>query len=522
MSGIGKGIIVASIATILKNCDLKVNTIKLDPYLNIDAGTINPFEHGETFITSDGLEADLDLGHYERFTNQITNKDNIITSGKIYQNILSKERKGEYLGKTVQMIPHVTNEIINFIMKSVNNYDITICEIGGTVGDIESMVYMESIRQLKGKLGITNVINVFLTYIPFLEISQEFKTKPSQDSIKTLLQTGIIPDIIICRYEKTDININFKNKISLFSNLPENRIILAPNVNNIYQIPYIYAKQNIHYELMNLLNINYHFLNISPIEEIYNIINSLNDVIIINIITKYDYKDAYISLFESLKHASYSFGKNINFNWIDVRNLDDTILLDKLKNNKYAMLVPGGFGESGVENKIKAIKYAREYNIPFLGICYGMQLMCIEYARNVLGIKNANTQEIDPTNNSTHIVHIINPNEKTLGGTMRLGNYEGNILNNSLAYKIYDNKKFIERHRHRYEINTNYLDQFENNGLIFSGRSANDKYMEIAEIPKLKFFIATQYHPEFNSSIFKPNPIIKAFVNEAWKYQNKK
>lgn len=521
MSGIGKGIIVASLASILKACGLKINTIKMDPYLNVDAGTINPFEHGETFVTSDGLEADLDLGHYERFTEKKTTKDSIMTSGKIYQKIINDERKGKYIGHTVQMIPHVTNEIINFIKKNMNEYDITICEIGGTVGDIESMVHMEAIRQLKGHLESQNIITIFLTYIPFLQITSEFKTKPAQDSVKTLLHTGLQPDVIICRFENMTTDPTFTKKISMYSNVQPNRIFLAPNVDNIYKIPYIYANQHMHTEVLKLLNINDYTENLNHIEKIYKILNNLDDTITINMIIKYGYSDAYISLAEALKHAAYNLRKNIKFNWIDVRSMTKHELLKVLEKNNNAMLVPGGFGESGVENKITAINYARINNIPFLGICYGMQLMAIEYARNVLGIKNANTEEIDPSNNSEHIVHIINKDEENIGGTMRLGDYKGIVRPGTLAHKMYGNY-FIERHRHRYEINTQYREKFEKNGFIFSGTSEDNVYMEIAEITDMNFFVGVQYHPEFNTSIFKPNEVILYFVKKAREYQKGK
>ena len=518
MSGIGKGIIVASLASILKACGLKVNTIKMDPYLNVDAGTMNPFEHGETFVTSDGLEADLDLGHYERFTNKKTTKNSIITSGKIYQTIIAKERKGKYLGSTVQMIPHVTNEIIEFIKREVDQYDITICEIGGTVGDIESMVHMEAIRQLKGSQCSNDVLTLFLTYIPFLQVTEEFKTKPAQDSVKALLHTGLQPDLILCRFENMSVPPTFIKKIALYSNVQENRVFLAPNVDSIYKIPYIYAKQNMHKEVLSLLNITGYNENLDHITKIYKTLKNLDETIIINMVIKYGYADAYISLAESLKHAAYSLGKNIKFNWIDVRNMNSNEVIKILTDNKYAILVPGGFGESGIENKITAITHARTKNIPYLGICYGMQLMAIEFARNVLGIKNANTEEIDPTEKSSHIVHIINKNEQNIGGTMRLGDYEGVIKKNTIAHKIYGNT-FIERHRHRYEINTSYKKQFEDNGFIFSGTSDNDIYMEIAEITNLDFFVGVQYHPEFNTSIFEPNKVILAFIQKAYEYQ---
>ena len=513
MSGIGKGIVIASLGALLKENNLKITIKKMDPYLNIDSGTMNPFEHGETFVTKDGLEADLDLGHYERFAEIETNNNSIITSGKIYQRIFDKERKGSFLGKTVQMIPHVVNEIIDFIEKDASKYDVILVEIGGTVGDIEGLIHIEAIRQMVGKHGRKNVINIFLTYIPFLKASEEFKTKPAQDSIKKLMQLGIQPEIIVCRYETDDFDTNFKSKISLFSNLKEKYIILAPNINNIYKIPFLYFKQNFHKRVLKLLKIKNN-LNKTKWSKISDTLSNVTGYIHINIVVKYAYSDAYISLVEALKHAAYTMEKDIKLNWIDARSLTKDELIKKLQNEKGGILVPGGFGESGVENKIEAIRYARENNIPFLGICYGMQLMTIEYARNVLKIKNATTAEIDPNNKYPHIVHIINDKETKLGGTMRLGDYEGVIKKNSLAHKIYNSNTFVERHRHRYEINTEYRPELEKKGLIFTGTSGNEKYMEIAEVPENNFFIGVQYHPELSSTVFHPNPVILAFVKE--------
>jgi CTP synthase len=517
MSGIGKGIIIASLASLLRECGLKLTIKKMDPYLNIDSGTMNPFEHGETFVTRDGLEGDLDLGHYERFTDIKTNKNSIITSGKIYMAIFEKERRGEYLGHTVQMIPHVSNEMKAFIQKDNNLYDIILVEVGGTVGDMEGMIHTEAIRQMIGEYGRENILNIHLTYIPFLKVSDEFKTKPAQDSIKKLMQTGIQADIIVCRYEQDD-NPTFGKKISLFSNVNEKNIIMAPNIDNIYKLPYIYFKQGFHKRVLKCLNIKKDLIK-TKWKDIFNKLNNLKSSLTINLVIKYGYGDAYISLVEALKHAAYSINKNIKFNWIDARHINEKDLLLKLKNSEGGILVPGGFGETGIENKIIAIKYARENNIPFLGICYGMQLMAIEYARNILKIKNATTQEVDMENKFPHIVHIINENEANLGGTMRLGDYEGETTKGSIAKKTYGNK-FIERHRHRFEINTNYRPELEKNGLIFTGTSGNDTYMEIAEIPKNDFMVGVQFHPELNSTIFNPNPIIVEFIKAVNKYEN--
>ncbi len=520
ISGIGKGIFASSIASIFKDCGLRVNIKKLDPYLNVDAGTINPFEHGETFITSDGLETDLDLGHYERFTHIKTTRNSIITSGKIYQTIISKERKGEYLGSTVQMIPHVSDEIIAFIKKQSETVDITLCEIGGTVGDIESIVYTEAIRQIKGSSPPNEVIVILLTYIPYLQITNEYKTKPVQEAVKTLLRAGIQPDMIVCRYEDKEItDPKIVQKISLFSNVPAQNIFLAPNIDNIYKLPYIYAKQGIHKQILASLRLSPPTDTLYNITKVYNTLSSLHGTIHIHAIIKYAYADAYISMEEALKHAAYSVGKNIQIHWTDVRNCSETDLLCKLQQTRAAILIMGGFGVAGVENKIRAIQYARENDIPCLGVCYGMQLMAIEYARNVLGIADATSEELDEARiSSNHVVHIIDREETEMGATMRVGDYRGVIFPGSYAETIYNKQAFEERHRHRYEINTLYRENFEANGFLFSGVSADQKYMEISEVDALRFFIGVQFHPEFNTSIFQPNPVILEFVKHADQY----
>lgn len=523
MSGIGKGIIVSSVAVLLQHCGLRVNTIKLDPYLNVDAGTMNPFEHGETFVTHDGLEADLDLGHYERFTGQPTGRDNIITAGKIYQSILDQERGGSFLGQTVQMIPHVSRELESFILKNYKQYDITICEIGGTVGDIESMLFLEVIRQVKCKLGHENVMNIFLTYVPYLEITHEFKTKPSQHSIKTLLQTGITPDIVLCRYEKTSCpEPGFRSKIALFSNLPMSRIFLAPNVENIYELPFLHANQGLCRELLQILGLaEKHTLNAKPIIYLHNLFQNLHTNVNVYVVMKYGYKDAFLSLSEALRHAAFHSQFRLTCEWVDARTQSKEDIRKLLKEKPHAVLVPGGFGEDGVESMLEAIRVAREDKLPFLGICYGMQLMCVEYARNVLGLKEANTEEI--TNDNRSMVHMIDPDQRDMGGTMRLGSYECVLEEGSLVYKCYGKKKTIhERHRHRYEINHGFVNALEQGGLRFSGKSPDQRYMEVAEAPTSPFHVGVQFHPEFQSSIFHPHPLFHTFLHHAVAKYDKK
>lgn len=524
MSGIGKGIVVASLASILKDCGLRVNTLKLDPYLNVDAGTMNPFEHGETYITCDGLETDLDLGHYERFTGNKLTKHNITTSGKIYQTIIEKERRGDFLGSTVQMIPHVCNEIIAFIMRDVAKHDITLCEIGGTVGDIESMVHMEAIRQIRGNASPCDVGILFLTYIPFLNVSNEYKTKPAQDSLKSLLHSGLMPDMIMCRFEPAAVSgddVAFVKKIALYSNVRPSHIFLAPNVDNIYKLPFIYSQQGIHTCLLQLLDVSVDGVSFLPnVSNIYRILGRLEETIHINAVVKYGYADAYISLGESLKHAAYSLGKNVKVNWIDVRSITVSQTIDRLASSDYATLILGGFGAAGVENKIVAIRHCRLRNIPCLGICYGMQLMAVEYARNVLGLVDATTEEIDDGRvSSHHIVHIIDKSANKLGGTMRLGDYEGVVREGTLAHRIYGGRVFEERHRHRYEINAQYAPLLEKRGFVFSGYSPDGKYKEISEAVECDFHVGVQFHPEFNTCVYSPNKMILAFVEKAYSYQ---
>ena len=519
MSGIGKGIVVASVAVLLQQCGLRVNTIKLDPYLNVDAGTMNPFEHGETFVTEDGLEADLDLGHYERFTGQATNKDNLLTAGRVYQSILDQERAGSFLGQTVQMIPHVSNELVSFILKNYKDYDATLCEIGGTVGDIESMIFMEVVRQVRCRLGADNVANLFLTYVPYLEVSQEFKTKPSQHAIKTLLQTGIAPDLIVCRYEKTTTDPHFREKIALFSNLPLRRIFMAPNVGNIYELPFDYAEKGLCQELLSLLRLDGQYsLQAQPLLSLHRLFRDIQGELHVNIVVKYGYKDAFLSLTEALKHAAYHLRRRLCCHWIDVRSTTVEEMLRTLRENRAAIIVPGGFGEQGVENKIEAIRFARENNVPFLGICYGMQLMCIEYARNVLGETGAHTEEV--SSDRDDVVHIIDPENKEMGGTMRLGSYACQITPGTVAHEAYQMTEVWERHRHRYEINQRYVARLQEHGLVFSGASPDNNYKEIAEVPTSTFHIGVQFHPEFQSSIFHPHPLFMAFLRHAMDLQN--
>jgi CTP synthase len=433
-------------------------------------------------------------------------KYQVLYNGKVYQTIMNKEEKSEYLNKTIQIIPHVTNEIIKLILKNSEHYDITICEISDINSNIESMIYMEVIRQLKVKFS-NQICIILLTYILFLEKSKKIKTKLSKYSINSLLDFGIKADFIFCKYDKIISKIDFIDKIALYLNISKNRIFLAPNIDNIYKLPYIFLRQDVHKKILKLLNITKYQENFSSITKMYNIINNLQNIIIIKELT-------YIALSNALKHAAYNLGYNIKFNCINIKNINKESLINLLVKNKYAILVPGGHGPIGIENKITTLNYARINNIPCLGICYGMQLMAIEFARNILNIKNASTEEIDNTNNLIHIVHKSNIN-----GTLRLGNYETIIKPNSIAYNIHNSTTCMEKYMHAYKINTKYIDLFEKNNFIFSGTSEDNKYMAISEIPTLNFYIGVQYHPEFNSSIFNPNKILYNFINKAIKYQ---
>lgn len=523
VSSLGKGLSSASLAALLQLRGFKVRIRKLDPYLNVDPGTMNPFQHGEVFVTDDGAETDLDIGHYERFTGISATKSDNITTGGIYSDIIKKERKGDYLGGTVQVVPHVTDHIKKFISHDIKNEDFVICEIGGTVGDIESLPFLEAIRQFSNDVGKTNSLFIHLTLVPYIKTSGELKTKPTQHSVKELRSLGIQPDIIICRSEKK-IPKPERNKISLFCNVSLDNVIETIDVRTIYEAPISFHKEKLDARVLSHFNIkNKKIPNLIKWKNITSKILGTKKEVNIGIIGKYvNLKDAYKSLDEALVHGGISNNLKVNLTRIESDNLNIRNIKSLLKDIS-GVLIPGGFGKRGSEGKIAAIKYARLNNIPFFGICFGMQMAIIEAARNLLNIKNASTSEFG--NNCTPVVglleewqkgkKIIKGSEKNLGGTMRLGLYEAVLKNNSLIYKIYSTKKIKERHRHRYEVNIKYKDEFEKKGLIFSALSPDGMLPEIIELQNHPWFVGVQFHPEFRSRPFTPHPLFSSFVRAA-------
>ena len=522
VSSLGKGISTSSIAALLQAHGYKLRIKKLDPYLNIDPGTMSPFQHGEVFVTDDGTETDLDLGHYERFTGISASKSDSITSGKIYSKLLFKERRGDYLGGTVQVIPHVTNLIKEFILDESNLVDFVLCEIGGTVGDIEALPYFEAIRQLGYELGKENVIYIHLTLVPYLKHASELKTKPTQHSVKELRSIGIQPDIILCRSEKK-IPDNERQKIGLFCNLKEENIIQSQDLDCIYKIPLAYHYEGIDRQILKIINLPYKDdVDLSKWQDIDRNNKLIKGKVRIALVGKYhSYKDSYKSLIEAFKHAEIYHKYKIELVWVGTNNLTDDNIADKLANID-GIVIPGGFGKRGVEEKIKAIKYARVNKIPFFGICLGMQLAVIEFARNVLNIADAHSSEFnlkctpifDLMSNQKDDNNLENKSTKaSIGGTLRLGRYTCVLKNNSKIHKIYNSKKIEERHRHRYEFNVKFMERFTSSGLVFSGMASNDKYVETVEIKDHPWFIGVQYHPEYKSKPFSPHPLFISFIH---------
>jgi CTP synthase len=529
VSSLGKGLSSASLAYLLKSQGYKVRLRKMDPYLNVDPGTMSPFQHGEVFVTDDGAETDLDLGHYERFTNISSKKSDNITTGRIYSDIIKKERIGGYLGKTVQVIPHITDRIKEFIKKDISNEDFVICEIGGTVGDIESLPFIEAIRQFSNEHGKSKTLFIHLTFVPFLKSSDEIKTKPTQHSVKELRSIGIQPDIIICRSQQS-IPLDQRKKISLFCNVPIENVIETVDVRTIYEAPISFFNQKLDKQVLNYFRLkSKKRANLLPWKKITKITLNTKKIINIGIIGKYvNLKDAYKSLDEALTHGGISNKVKVNLVRIESDKLKPNQITKKL-NKVSGLLIPGGFGKRGTEGKISAIKYARERKIPFLGICFGMQMAIIEFARNKLKIKKAGSTELDK--NCYPVVGLINEwnkdgkiikgTDKDLGGTMRLGLYEAKLRNNSAIKKIYKSSSIKERHRHRYEVNNNLKNQFERKGLIFSGMSPDNNLPEIIEFKNHPWFIGVQFHPEFKSRPLSPHPLFSSFIKAAKSFNGK-
>ena len=520
-SSLGKGIISASLAKLLQARGLSVTIQKLDPYINVDPGTLNPYEHGECYVTDDGAETDLDLGHYERFLNVNTSQDNNVTTGKIYQSVINRERKGDYLGKTVQVIPHITNEIKDHIIQlgKDDSYDVVITEIGGTVGDIESLPFIESIRQLKWDLP-GKVLFVHLTLIPYLSTSGELKTKPTQHSVKTLLEYGIQPDILVCRTEY-HLDSDLRKKIALFCNVEQKCVIESIDAKTIYEVPLLMKEEKLDEVVCEKLSLHGkdHY-ELKKWEKFLNHLSEPERTTEIALIGKYvELKDSYISIAESLIHAGAENKTRVNIHWIHSSEMEGENIKNQLSKMDGIIVAPG-FGSRAVEGKINAVKFARENQVPFLGICLGMQCAVIEFARNVIGFKEAHSTEI----NSETPYPVISMMEeqkqlKNLGGTMRLGAYDCHVEKDSLLHKIYENDVISERHRHRYEFNNKYVKDFEENGIVFSGKNKANNLMETIEIPDHPWFIGVQYHPEYKSRVVNPHPLFISFIKAALTHQ---
>ena len=528
-SSLGKGLASASLASLLQLRKFKVRIRKLDPYLNVDPGTMSPYQHGEVFVTDDGAETDLDLGHYERFTNLSASQSDSISSGKIYSNVLRKERRGEYLGSTIQVIPHVTDEIKSFIHSDLTNEDIVIYEIGGTVGDIESLPFLEAIRQIRNDRKISSSL-IHMTYVPYISSADELKTKPTQHSVKELLNAGIQPDIIMCRCEKS-IDQEALKKISLFCNVKIENVIPAMNANSIYEVPSLYCKAGLDTALLNELGYDHkkYPLKLSAWDEVVKKFKNTTNDVTIGVVGKYtDLKDSYKSLNEALIHGGLSNESSVSINWINSERLKNKEIRNELTKVD-GILVPGGFGERGIDGKLSSITFARENDIPYFGICLGMQLAVIEIAKNVLKINDANSTEFGKTNNPvvglmTEWVRdktkFTRSEESDKGGTMRLGSYPCNLKKGSLVYSIYDTIQISERHRHRYEVNTKYMDLFNKNNFCYSGMSPDNLLPEILESTEHPWFIGVQFHPELKSRPQSPHPLFVSFIEAAVK--NKK
>ncbi len=526
LSSLGKGLAAASLGALLKARGLSVTIQKLDPYINVDPGTMNPFQHGEVYVTDDGAETDLDLGHYERYLGVAMSKNNSTSAGRIYYNVINKERQGDYLGGTVQVIPHITDEI-KLAMRSVsqgdNVPDVAIIEIGGTVGDIESLPFLEAMRQLRSELGRDNCLNIHLTLVPYLRTAGEYKTKPTQHSVKELLSIGVQPDIILCRCEET-IPKEMKRKISLFCNVDEGAVFTSVDVKNVYEVPLKFYDEGFDQKVIIMLRLNAGNPKLDPWRKLIKDFDSPKTSVTIAIIGKYvDLKEAYKSLHEALIHAGVANFATVNFKYVNSEEITKENVAKTISGCD-GILVPGGFGYRGVEGKIEAIRYARENKIPFFGICLGMQCAVIEYARNMAGIDNAHSEEFEPEN-PNNVIYLmkewfdfrtkqieVRDVDSGKGGTMRLGAYPCKVYEDTKAHEAYSEAEILERHRHRYEFNNKYKEVLENSGLIFSGTSPDGELVEIVEVADHPWFVACQFHPEFKSNPMQAHPLFREFI----------
>ena len=520
VSSLGKGIAAASIGCLLENRGLKVTLQKFDPYLNVDPGTMSPYQHGEVFVTDDGAETDLDLGHYERYTHAHLTRANNLTSGRIYEQIIQRERRGDYLGKTVQVIPHVTNEIKAAIKKLSADVDVVICEIGGTVGDIESLPFLEAIRQVRHEVGRKNCIFVHVTLVPWIAAAQELKTKPTQHSVKELRALGIQPDILLCRAERT-IPPDMKDKIALFCDVDPDAVITAKDVDSVYEIPLVFADEKVDEIILRHLELDATGpRNLERWTAMLHRMQNPVDSVAIALIGKYvEYEDSYKSLKEALLHGGIAHNVKVNIHWIEAEKFEK-VKLDTELENFDGILVPGGFGNRGVEGMINAIEYARVEKVPYFGICLGMQTMVIEYARNVCGLSGANSTEFDPDTPARVIYKLRElKGVDELGGTMRLGAWPCVLKPDTFAHKAYGADEISERHRHRYEFNRDFEDVLVSNGLKITGETSNGTYVEICEIEDHPYYLGCQFHPEFKSKPMEPHPLFSSFIGAARKHR---
>ena len=522
VSSLGKGIAAASIGCLLESRGLKVTLQKFDPYLNVDPGTMSPFQHGEVFVTDDGAETDLDLGHYERFTHAHLTRANNLTSGRVYEQIIQRERRGDYLGKTVQVIPHVTNEIKAAARKVADGVDVVIVEIGGTVGDIESLPFLEAIRQLRHELGRANCLFVHVTLVPWIAAAQELKTKPTQHSVKELRALGIQPDILICRAER-NIPPDMKDKIALFCDVDANAVVTARDVKSVYEIPITFAAEGVDDIILRQFKIDAPPRDLSSWKDMLHRMENPRDEVCIGLVGKYvEYEDSYKSLKEALIHGSLAHGLKLKIHWIEAENVDGAEWRRHLEGYD-GILVPGGFGSRGIEGMIRSIRYARENKVPYFGICLGMQTMVIEFARNVAGLEKANSTEFDPA--SPHRV-IFKLRElrgvDELGGTMRLGAWPCVLADGSFAREAYGTREISERHRHRFEFNREYEQALTSHGLKITGETPDHTYVEICEIADHPWYLGCQFHPEFKSKPMEPHPLFRSFIGAAYEYRKRR
>ena len=526
VSSLGKGLAAASIGCLLESRGLRVSLQKFDPYLNVDPGTMSPFQHGEVFVTDDGAETDLDLGHYERFTHAKLSRDNNLTTGRIYEQIITKERRGDYLGKTVQVIPHVTNEIKAAMKKVSQDVDVSLVEIGGTVGDIESLPFMEAIRQMRQELGRENTIFVHVTLVPWIAAAGELKTKPTQHSVKELLSIGIQPDILLCRTDRF-LSKDIKSKIALFCNVEEEAVITAKDVASIYEVPLVFAHEEVDTLALKYLHVQAAERDLRAWENLLHRVYNPKDEVSIAIVGKYvEYEDSYKSLKEALVHGAVSQSLKLNVTWVEAEGLESRDSKDRSYESQLegydGILVPGGFGKRGIAGMLNAIRHAREKQVPYFGICLGMQTACIEYARNVCGLHDADSSEFDPST-PHRIIYKLRELKgiDELGGTMRLGAWECRLESDSIAARAYGETEISERHRHRYEFNREYEALLTGAGLRLTGSTPDGTYVEIIEIPGHPFFLGCQFHPEFKSKPLEPHPLFREFIKASYENRQK-